>query len=123
MFSEKVRVIDCTFDVKDNLKNRLEQIKEESEIAVREGTNHLILSDQNISEHRANVPMILAVGAVNSNLVKHCIRGYSSINVQTSEAMDTHSFAVLIGVGATTINPYLAIDSIYQRYEKTFWQT
>ncbi len=118
IFSEKIRVIDCTFDVKDNLKNRLEQIKEDSEIAVREGANHLILSDQNISEHRANVPMILAAGAVNSNLVKHCIRGYASINVQTSEAMDTHSFAVLIGVGATTINPYLAIDSIRQRYEK-----
>ena len=32
--------------------------------------------------------------------------------------MDTHSFAVLIGVGATTINPYLAIDSIRQRFEK-----
>ena len=118
IFSQKVRVIDCTFHIEESLKNRLEQIKEESEIAVREGANHLILSDQNISESRANVPMILAVGAVNSNLVKHCIRGYASINVQTSEAMDTHSFAVLIGVGATTINPYLSIDSIYQRYEK-----
>ena len=32
--------------------------------------------------------------------------------------MDTHSFAILIGVGATTVNPYLAIDSIYQRFEK-----
>ena len=32
--------------------------------------------------------------------------------------MDTHSFAVLLGVGATTINPYLAIDSIYQRHQK-----
>jgi Glutamate synthase domain 2 len=62
--------------------------------------------------------MILAVGAVHSNLVKLCIRGYASINVETSEAMDTHSFAVLIGVGATTINPYLAIDSIRQRFEK-----
>jgi len=118
IFSEKTRVIDCTFDVKESLKNRLEQIKEDSEIAVREGANHLILSDQNISENRSNVPMILAVGAVNSNLVKNHIRGYASINVQTSEAMDTHSFAVLIGVGATTINPYLAIDSIRQRYEK-----
>ena len=118
MFSDRVRVIDCTFDLKENLKNRIDQIKEESEIAVREGANHLILSDQNISENRANVPMILAVGAINSNLVKHSLRGYASINVQTSEAMDTHSFAVLIGVGATTINPYLAIDSIYQRYEK-----
>ena len=62
--------------------------------------------------------MILAVGAIHSHLVKLSLRGYASINVQTAEAMDTHSFAVLIGVGATTINPYLAIDSIFQRYEK-----
>ena len=32
--------------------------------------------------------------------------------------MDTHSFATLIGVGATTVNPYLAFDSLYQRHEK-----
>ena len=38
--------------------------------------------------------------------------------MESSDALDTHSFAVLIGVGATTINPYLAIDSIYQRFEK-----
>ena len=41
-----------------------------------------------------------------------------SINVQTGEALDTHSLAVLLGVGATTINPYMAIDSIFQRFEK-----
>ena len=64
------------------------------------------------------MPMILAVGAVHSKLVKLHLRGYASINVETAEAMDTHSFAVLIGVGATTVNPYLAIDSIYQRFEK-----
>ena len=32
--------------------------------------------------------------------------------------LDTHSFAVLLGIGATIINPYLVFDSIYQRYEK-----
>ena len=57
-----------------------------------------------------NIPMILSVGAVNSHLVKLGLRGYCSINVETSETLDTHSFAVLIGVGATTINPYLIID-------------
>ena len=45
-----------------------------------------------------------------------------SINVQTGEVLDTHSFAVLLGVGATTINPYLAFDSIYQRYEKKLFE-
>ncbi len=117
-FSNKIKIIDCTFDVSKSLKDRLEEIRSEAEISVREGINHLILSDQKISEKKAIVPMVLAVGAVHSNLVKHGLRGYSSINVQTAEAMDTHSFAVLLGVGATTINPYLAIDSIYQRYTK-----
>tara|TARA_B100000945_G_scaffold238307_1_gene194398 strand:- start:184 stop:4683 length:4500 start_codon:yes stop_codon:yes gene_type:complete len=118
MFSKNVKVIDCTFNLKDNLRYRIDKIKEEAEVAVRGGANHLILSDQNISEERAIVPMILAVGAVHSHLVKQSLRGYASINVQTAEAMDTHSFAVLIGVGATTINPYLSIDSIHQRFEK-----
>ena len=62
--------------------------------------------------------MVLAVGAINSHLVNLGLRGYCSINVETSETLDTHSFAVLIGVGATTINPYLTIDSIFQRFEK-----
>ena len=37
---------------------------------MREGVNHLILSDQKISEKKAIVPMVLEVGAVHSNLVK-----------------------------------------------------
>ena len=77
-----------------------------------------MLSDKNISEKRANIPMALAVGAINSNLVNLGLRGYCSINAETSETLDTHSFAVLIGVGATTVNPYLTIDSIHQRFEK-----
>ncbi len=121
IFSKKIGIIDCTFNINESLRTRIEKIREEAEIAVRGGTNHLILSDQNVSEVRATVPMILAVGAVHSNLVKLSLRGYASINVQTSEAMDTHSFAVLLGVGATTINPYLAIDSIYQRYQKNLF--
>ncbi len=62
--------------------------------------------------------MLLCVGAINKHLIKKKLRGYVSINVQTGEALDTHSFATILGVGATTINPYLALDSLYQRYEK-----
>jgi glutamate synthase (NADPH/NADH) large chain len=121
LFSKKIKTIDCTFDVGESLKNNLQIIKEKSEIAVREGSATLILSDKNISEKRAGIPMALAVGAINSNLVKLGLRGYCSLNIETSETLDTHSFAVLIGVGATTVNPYLAIDSIYQRFEKNLF--
>ncbi len=118
IFSKKIRIIDCTFDVSESLKSNLERIKSESETAVREGGTTLILSDKNISSKRTYIPMVLAVGSVNSNLVKLGLRGYCSINVETSETLDTHSFAVLIGVGATTVNPYLTIDSINQRFQK-----
>ena len=62
--------------------------------------------------------MILCVGAINTHLTNLELRGYVSMNIQTGEALDTHSFATLIGVGATTVNPYLALDSIYQRFNK-----
>ena len=117
-FTNNLKVLDCTFDIQHNLKKRLDQLCVEAEIAVREGHKHLILSDKEISEKKVALPMILAFGAVNSKLINLGIRGFVSINVQTGEALDIHSFAVLLGVGATTINPYLAFDSIYQRYEK-----
>ena len=118
IFSHKTKTIDCTFGLDENLKESLKRIQEEAEISVREGSSTLVLSDRNTSNKRAQIPMVLSVGAINSILVKLGLRGYCSINVETSETLDTHSFAVLIGVGATTINPYLTIDSIYQRHQK-----
>jgi len=117
-FKDNLKVLDCTFDVQNNLKKRLDQLCSEAEITVREGCKHLILSDKKISEKKTAIPMILALGAINSKLVNLGIRGFVSINVQTGEVLDTHSFAVLLGIGATIINPYLVFDSIYQRYEK-----
>ena len=118
IFSKKIKTIDCTFEIKFSLKDRIEAIREECETAVREGSTALILSDKNISKERASIPTILAVGAIHSHLVKLGLRGYCSLNVESSDALDTHSFAILIGVGATTVNPYLAIDSIHHRFEK-----
>ena len=65
----------------------------------------MILSDKALSEKKIAIPMLLCVGAVNKHLIKNRLRGYISINVQTGDALDTHSFATLIGVGATTVNP------------------
>jgi len=117
-FGKNSTIVDCTFDKDENLENAIEKIKKISEVAVREGITQLLLSDKNISEKRVPIPMLLCVGAINTYLIKNKLRGYVSINVQTGEAMDTHSFATLIGVGATTINPYLALDSLYQRFQK-----
>ena len=110
--------IDCTFSKKKTLASAIDNLQKEAEIAVRQGITQLILSDKNLSQEKLPIPMLLCVGAVNSFLIKKKLRGYVSINVQSGEALDTHSFATLIGVGATTVNPYLAFDSLYQRFEK-----
>ena len=117
-FKKNIKVLNCTFNINKSLKKRLDELRSEAEAAVREGGKHLILSDKMVNENKAPVPMALAIGAINSRLVNSGIRGFASINVQTGEVLDTHSFAVLLGVGATTINSYIAFDSIYQRYEK-----
>jgi len=121
-FKEDIKVLDCTFNFDESLKKRLDELRLEAEIAVREGSKHLILTDTGINKKKIPVPMTLAIGGINSRLVDLGIRGFASINVQTSEALDTHSFAVLLGVGATTINSYIAFDSIFQRYEKGLFE-
>ena len=117
-FGNNSITIDCTFDEQETLENAIKRIQNESEISVRKGLTHLILSDKGVNENRLAIPMLLSVGAINTHLIKNKLRGYASINAQTGEALDTHSFATLIGSGATTVNPYLALDSLYQRFEK-----
>ena len=48
--------------------------------------------------------LVLAAAAVHTHLVRKGLRSYASINVRSAEVLDTHAFAVLIGVGATTVN-------------------
>ncbi len=116
---ETVVDIDCTFDAgggEDALRNALDRIRHEAEDAVREGSSNIVLTDEAISDERAAVPMILAAGGVHSHLVRQGLRTYTSINVRSAECMDVHFFAVLIGVGATTVNAYLAEASIADRH-------
>ncbi len=117
-------IIDCTFAAEDinfegaALKAALERIRREAEEAVRAGREHIILTDQNQSATRIAVPMVLATGAVHSHLVAQGLRSFCSITVRSAECLDTHYFAVLIGVGATCVNAYLAQDAIADRHAK-----
>ncbi len=117
-FKSNFRFIDCTFSENETLEDSINRVKKEAEIATRQGITQLVLSDKNLSYKKFAIPMLLCVGAINTHLIKLKLRGYISINVQTGEALDTHSYATLIGVGTTTINPYLAFDSVYQRFSK-----
>lgn len=112
--------IDCTFDPTGEhaLRDALTRVRREAEEAVRAGCTHLILSDKAIGENRVGLPMILAAGGVHSHLVRERLRTWTSLNVRSGEALDVHYFAVLIGVGATTVNAYLAQEAIADRWRR-----
>ncbi|MFV0432273.1 MAG: glutamate synthase large subunit [Alphaproteobacteria bacterium] len=118
---ENTCVLDATFDVEEGgqgLEAALERLREESEAAVLAGVSHLVLSDEAMSVSRAAVPPILAVGALNTHLVKNGLRTFASINVRTAECLDVHYFAVLVGVGATTVTPWLTEETIKSLHQK-----
>ncbi|MEL6584840.1 MAG: glutamate synthase large subunit [Pseudomonadota bacterium] len=118
-FGDQATEIDCTFAADGgNLREGLARIRNEAEEAVRAGATHLILSDMAQGPEQVPMPMILATSAVHSWLTRKGLRTFSSINVRSAECIDPHYFAVLIGSGATTVNAYLAQDSIADRIER-----
>ena len=118
-FGDSVAIIDCTFAHGDHaLADALARIRSEAEDAVRSGAGHLVLTDQHQSESRVPMPMILATSAVHSGLTRNGLRTFCSVNVRSAECIDPHYFAVLIGCGATTVNAYLAQDSIADRVRR-----
>ena len=114
-------VVDCTFPVAEGehgLRRAIERIRREAEEGVRSGCAHVVLTDEGQGTERAVIPMILAVGGVHTHLVRHSLRTFTSLNVRCGETIDVHYFAVLIGAGATTVNAYLAQESIADRHRR-----
>ncbi|MGA9658355.1 MAG: glutamate synthase large subunit [Asticcacaulis sp.] len=118
-----VAKLDCTFEVPTEgalsgagLGAALERLREEAVTAVSEDmASMIVLTDEGLNAEHMGVPMILAAAAVHSRLVQKGLRSFVSIIVRTSETMDPHAFAVLVGVGATAINPYLSLELLQER--------
>ncbi|WJY22505.1 glutamate synthase large subunit [Fontisubflavum oceani] len=120
-FGDSVVAIDCSFPVgsgQGGLRAGLERIRAEAEDAVRSGAGHIVLSDRFQNEGKVPMPMILATSAVHSWLTQKGLRTFCSLNVRSAECIDPHYFAVLVGCGATTVNAYLAQDSLADRIDR-----
>ncbi|WP_164667257.1 glutamate synthase large subunit [Virgibacillus doumboii] len=109
------QTIDTRFD--GNLEQALEQICRKAETMMADGVNILILSDRNMDENNAAIPVLLAVSALNQHLIRQGTRTKVSIIAETGEAREVHHFAALIGYGADAINPYLAYATLSKAIE------
>ncbi|MDQ0248443.1 glutamate synthase (NADPH/NADH) large chain [Sphingomonas kyeonggiensis] len=120
-FGSQSAEIDCTFaagGTPEDLREAIKRIRYEAEQAVRAGCTELFLTDEHVSEGRAAIAGVLAAAAVHTHLVRRGLRSYASVNVRSAECLDTHYYAVLIGVGATTVNAYLTEASIADRHAR-----
>lgn len=104
--------LDATYGENEDLKTALARLCDEAERAVKNGTVLLIVSDRNIAKDRQPIPSALFVGAIQQRLVSNNLRCDANIIVETAEARNPHHFAVLIGLGATAVYPYLAYESL-----------
>lgn len=96
----------------EGFKSALEKICERASNKIEEGYNVLVLSDKKVDAYEAAIPSLLAVSAVQHHLINKKTRTKVSIIVETGEARETTHFALLLGYGATAVNPYLAYQSI-----------
>ncbi|MDE1152098.1 MAG: glutamate synthase large subunit [Micavibrio sp.] len=113
--ADKMTAIDTTFPAdsgKDALKEALSRIRQQAADAVRAGKGHIVLTDTAMGPDRAAIPAILAVSAVHTHLIREGLRSYASVNVRSAECLDVHHFAVLVGVGATTVNAWLVQNTV-----------
>jgi glutamate synthase (NADPH) large chain len=94
------------------LKAALESICAAAEKAVDDNNNYIILSDRNISAKEAAVPSLLATSAVHHHLVKAKKRMQAGLVIETGEAREVMHFALLLGYGASVINPYVCFATI-----------
>ncbi len=94
------------------LEEALQTLCERAEASGRGGYRNIILSDRDLSPAQAPIPMALVVSAVNQWLIDKRLRTSISLIAETGEAREVMHFAVLLGYGASAINPYMAFEIV-----------
>ena len=96
------------------LRARLTEICEQVSGAINRGVQYIVLSDRDSNAQWAPIPSLLLVSAVHHHLLRSANRTKTALVVEAGDVRETHHVAVLIGYGASAVNPYLAMESVEQ---------
>ena len=96
------------------LDRALDGLCRRASLAIKSGYTLLILSDRGIDEEYAPIPSLLALTAVHNHLVREKTRTQVALIVESGEPREVMHFALLIGYGASAVNPYLAVETLEQ---------
>ncbi|HYA16185.1 MAG TPA: glutamate synthase large subunit [Bryobacteraceae bacterium] len=107
--------LSCIFPVADGeqgLERALDSLCQRATLAIQNGYTILILSDRGVNQHYAPIPSLLSMTAVHNHLVRERLRTQVALIVESGEAREVMHYALLIGYGASAINPYLALETL-----------
>ncbi|SES01007.1 glutamate synthase large subunit [Actinokineospora terrae] len=96
----------------DALREQLDEIRARVSREIRAGARVVVLSDRGVDDELAPIPSLLLVGAVHQHLVREKTRSQVSLVVESGDAREVHHVALLIGYGASAVNPYLAMATV-----------
>ncbi|WP_035857030.1 glutamate synthase large subunit [Cryptosporangium arvum] len=103
------------YRVKDGaagMKARLDQICQHVSEAIEDGARLIVLSDRDSTRDLAPIPSLLLTAAVHHHLVRERTRTQVGLIAESGDAREVHHVALLLGFGASAVNPYLAFESI-----------
>jgi glutamate synthase domain-containing protein 2/glutamate synthase domain-containing protein 1/glutamate synthase domain-containing protein 3 len=103
------------FAVEENgrgLERALDQLCRRASLAIQSGYTLLILSDRGLDQDYAPIPSLLALTAVHNHLVREETRTQVALIIESGEPREVMHFALLIGYGASAVNPYLALETL-----------
>ena len=101
-----------------NLRRALDELCRKAEQCVDDGFNYIILSDRDVDATHAAIPSLLAVSAVHHYLISVGKRVQTALIVESGEILQTMHVALLLGYGASAINPYLSFAVISELVKK-----
>ena len=102
----------------EGLDQALENLYKAADQAIADGASLLILSDRGIDGIYAAIPALLAVSGTHHHLIRTGNRTKVSLIIESGEPREVHHFALLIGYGASAINPYLAFETLHDMIQQ-----
>lgn len=92
----------------EGMESAIHRLCQSAEDAVDNGYNYMVISDRGVSARHAHIPSLLALSAVHKHLVARRKRSQIAIIVESGEVSEVMHVALLMGYGASAVNPYMA---------------
>jgi glutamate synthase (NADPH/NADH) large chain len=106
-----LEILECVFSPDESLESGLERLANRAVELTSDHAKVLLLTDRSASPSALPMPMAIALGAVHRTLIAAGVRTEVGLAVEAGDCRDIHHVAVLLGMGAGAVCPWLALET------------